>query len=299
MLDRYIKQSPMAGNTGLGGGPTGTALGGGAGLTVTLGGNEYTADDLPQQVTSVGNHNITVSANAWVTITTQSKDGYATAKVYMEEGETYSGYIGQGKDSDSPQGDGTAPGYFTCLMYGANANPASKIPNQRAPVVIMCGGLGDHSGAHKDVGEAGYPHGGTGGRHPTSHGLPTNMSGKGGNTTGYLAGDGGEKGTGAGGVPGAQPGTDGGLFCNGKGGYACDGTGQPGGMGYYGGGGGGGCWDYGSNYGGTGWGGGGGGSCYVGGLPPTAPHTVPVTNASAGNNGTEGPFVKITAIEEA
>ena len=40
MLDRYIKQSPMAGNTGLGGGPTGTALGGGAGLTVTLGGNK-------------------------------------------------------------------------------------------------------------------------------------------------------------------------------------------------------------------------------------------------------------------
>ena len=296
MLDRHVKQSPMAGNTGLGGGPTGNAFGGAGALTISFNGNDYSNDDLPQQVTSVGNYNITVTANAWVTMTTQSRDGYATAKVYMEEGETYSGYIGQGKDTDS--NNNTAPGYFTCLMYGANANPSSRIPSQRGPIVIMCGGVGSH-GAHTYTGEAGYPHGGTGGRQPTSHGLPTNMGGKGGNTSGYITGDGGEKGEGGGGVPGAQDGTDGALMANGKGGYACDGTGQPGGMGYFGGGGGGGFWDYGSNYGGNGWGGGGGGSCYIGGLPPTAPHTVPVTNASAGANGTEGPFLKITAIEEA
>ena len=289
MLDRHVKQSPMAGNTGLGGGPTGNALGGGAGLTVTFNGNDYVADDLPQQLTSAGTYNITVSADAWVTVTTQSQDGYATAKVKMEEGKTYQGFIGQGSGS-------VAPGYWTALFYQQAGNDASN----NGPKCIMCGGVGSTSNpVGAGLGRAGYPQGGQGGRHPNSHGLPANMGGTGGRTDGYLQGVGGTKGEGGGGVPGAQDGTNGAFFESGTGGYACDGSGRPGGFGYYGGGGGGGFWDYGSNYGGSGYGNGGGGSCYVGGLPPNAPYAVPVTNAEAGSNGTAGPILKISAIEEA
>ena len=133
-------------------------------------------------------------------------------------------------------------------------------------------------------GNANYPKGNNGGG--------VAMGGRGGQTTGYLTGTGGDGGSKGGDLPG-NPGNPGGAFSYGNGGNGTDGNGQRGGFGYYGGGGGGGFWDQGesNNPGGAG----GGGSNYIGGLPGTAPAPVPVANTSSGNEP-GGALIQLVSI---
>ena len=211
-------------------------------------------------------------------VTYQGHGGYVRATVPMVSGESYNAYV-------------DPSGAWSGLFYGANATSA--------PVCIMLaaqGGGGDWDGAGSYQGYATGGHAGASGNSGTGWVVTAGAGGGGGGggttTTGYLTGSGGSGGSGAGPEGPTANGTPGGLFSAGLGGPGgTSAEGQNGGFGYFGGGGGGG---YKGQLGGGG-GAGGGGSNYVGGLPPSAPYPVPVTNTQ---NGTEngGVLVEIISI---
>ena len=210
-----------------------------------------------------GSKDLLVTGDTPITIRVKVRgnNGVSQADVTMEPDTTFYAYNGS---------------TWAGLFYGPNTS-------SRPVCVMMAGEKGNPSGGYGG-GNANYPKGNNGGGDA--------MGGRGGQTTGYLTGTGGDGGSKGGDLPG-NPGNPGGAFSYGNGGNGTDGNGQRGGFGYYGGGGGGGVWDQGesNNPGGAG----GGGSNYIGGLPGTAPAPVPVANTSSGNEP-GGALIQLVSI---
>lgn len=219
---------------------------------------------------------------ALVTVRIEGNNGHAQGTWIMTVGERYS------YRSDN-SGNGQ---WYSTFMRGPyeNTSPTS-VPNE---IILLAAARGAQ--VCYGAGPAGFPTGsqGSGNGQPpgTTFGWGGNGGGGGGGRTdGYRSGRGGTGGAYYPG-PGATPGT-GGFLSSGSGGSPWfQGSGSPGGIGYYGGGGGGGGWAPGRGQGCPG--GGGGGSNYVGGIPGA----ISVSNTSTGSSGGNR-RVQITAIEPA
>ena len=221
-------------------------------------------------------------AQAFVTIYVQANNGFTQGRMLMTVGDTF-----------SFRGDSSGNGQsYSAFMRGYREN--TSISNSGSEIILLAAARG--ASTCYGPGNAGFPSGSQGsgnGQPPGSQfGWGGNGGGGGGGQTfGYQSGRGGTGGAYYPG-PGATPGNGGFLSAGSGGSPWFQGSGAPGGIGYYGGGGGGGGWAPGRGQGCPG--GGGGGSNYAGGIPG-AYSVDSVSSGAGGNNQVQFQVVNIEA----